>query len=42
MLVIGELNLRTIAESRSSGTVLPLHDSSQTRAALGEVETVVL
>ncbi|HVS01158.1 MAG TPA: carbon-nitrogen hydrolase family protein, partial [Thermoanaerobaculia bacterium] len=30
MMVIGELNLRTIEESRNSGTVLPLEDSRRT------------
>ena len=29
MMVIGELNLRTILEARTSGTVIPLHDSQQ-------------
>jgi predicted amidohydrolase len=42
MMVIGELNLRTIAESRSAGTVLPLNDSSGTAAALGTIEVVKL
>ena len=29
-MIIGELNLDTISESRSSGTVLPLRDSQLT------------
>jgi predicted amidohydrolase len=39
-MVIGELNLETIAESRHAGTVVPLHDSRAT-AALVANPTVV-
>jgi hypothetical protein len=28
-MVIGELNLKTIVDTKSGGTVLPLHDSSR-------------
>jgi predicted amidohydrolase len=42
MIVIGELNLKTIAESRSAGTVLPLRDSGSTAGALARIETVQL
>lgn len=40
MMVIGELNLKTIVESRSSGTVLPLHDSRRTAEVVSELEIV--
>ncbi|MEO7359181.1 MAG: carbon-nitrogen hydrolase family protein [Gemmatimonadaceae bacterium] len=40
MMVIGELNLRTIAESRESGTVIPLYDSRDIDAAV--VEPVIV
>jgi len=42
MMVIGELNLKTIAESRLTGTVLPLRDSQTTAevASNAEVFTV--
>ncbi len=39
-MVIGELNLRTIVETRASGTVLPLHDSLRTAAAVARMEVV--
>lgn len=42
MMVIGELNLRTIIESRSSGTVLPLHDSRRTAALVAKPEVITL
>lgn len=42
MMVVGELNLKTIVESRSSGTVLPLHDSQRTAALVAETEVVTL
>lgn len=42
MMVIGELNLRTISESRESGTVIPLFDSINVHEAVGEPEVVVL
>jgi predicted amidohydrolase len=41
-MVIGELNLRTIIESRESGTVIPLHDSRDVMSAVGEPEIVSL
>lgn len=40
MMVIGELNLRTIVETRASGTVLPLHDSHRTGAVVARPEVV--
>jgi predicted amidohydrolase len=42
MMVIGELNLKTIVESRSSGTVLPLNDSRRTNALVDQLEVVRL
>ena len=42
MMVIGELNLKTINESRSSGTVLPLNDSQHTKELISHVEVVSL
>lgn len=42
MMVIGELNLRTIAESRESGTVIPLYDSRDIHTAVGEPQIVTL
>lgn len=42
MLVIGEINLETIMESRKSGTVLPLLDSVRTTSLLQDVEVVRL
>ena len=38
MMVIGELNLATIQDSRSSGTVLPLHDSRNTAEVLATLQ----
>jgi len=38
MMVIGELNLSTIQDSRSSGTVLPLHDSRNTAEVLASLQ----
>ncbi|MBI4482312.1 MAG: carbon-nitrogen hydrolase family protein [Acidobacteria bacterium] len=40
MMVIGELNLKTIAESRSSGTVLPLLESRRTAEIVSRLEVV--
>lgn len=40
MMVIGELNLNTILDTRGSGTVLPLHDSHRT-AKLVESPAVI-
>ena len=42
MIVIGELNLTTILESRTRGTVLPLLDNARTAAATAHIETKVL
>ena len=38
MMVIGELNLRTIVEARESGTVIPLYDSRDIDAAVRQPE----
>lgn len=40
MMVIGELNLKTILETRTSGTVLPLHGSQRTGALVARPEVV--
>jgi predicted amidohydrolase len=42
MMVIGELNLRTIMESRGNGTVLPLLDSRRTAELVTHSEVVSL
>ncbi len=42
MMVIGELNLKTIQEGRESGTVLPLRDSKRTQDLLATTELVKL
>jgi predicted amidohydrolase len=42
MMVIGELNLRTIEDSRSTGTVLPLLDSRRTAELVRNPEVVPL
>jgi predicted amidohydrolase len=42
MMVIGDLNLETILQSRISGTVLPLNDSRNTLEMLKNVEEVAL
>jgi predicted amidohydrolase len=42
MMVIGELNLKTITESRTNGTVLPLTDSLRSAAVAAKSEVVVL
>jgi predicted amidohydrolase len=42
MMVIGELDLETIGQSRSTGTVLPLNDSLITATMLQQVEEVAL
>lgn len=42
MMVIAELDLRTIHESRTRGTVLPLHDSVRTADRTAHVEIVTL
>lgn len=41
-IVIGELNLATIDESRTFGTVLPLNDSRHTQALIENLEVVTL
>src|SRR3970282_661900 len=41
-MVIGELNLATIQESRREGTVLPLRDSARTDEVLAQMEMVKL
>lgn len=41
-MVIGELNLRTIEESRSHGTVLPLLDSKRTQELIKKISIVNL
>ncbi len=42
MLVIGDLNLETILQSRTTGTVLPLNDSRNTMEIVSNVEEVTL
>ena len=42
MMVVGELNLNTIEESRQSGTVLPLLDSEQSGKVAERLEVVRL
>ncbi len=42
MMVIGELNLRTIVDSRGNGTVLPLKDSRRTAELVARSEVVTL
>lgn len=42
MMVIGDLNMETIRQSLTNGTVLPLNDSRNTAAMLANVEEVVL
>ncbi len=42
MMVIGELNLKTISESRASGTVLPLLDSRRTAELVAKPEIIAL
>ncbi len=41
-MVIGELNLVTIEESRTQGTVLPLLDSGRTKGLVGSLKSVKL
>ncbi len=41
-MVIGEMNLNTILDTRSSGTVIPLLDSERTASIVADVETVRL
>jgi predicted amidohydrolase len=42
MMVIGELNMKTIVESRESGTVLPLRDSQHSDDVAAKLEVVEL
>jgi hypothetical protein len=42
MMVIGELNLRTIADTRSNGTVLPLTDSLRSSEMTSHVEIITV
>lgn len=42
MMVIGELNLRTISESRNNGTVLPLLDSVRSESIAADADIVTL
>ncbi len=42
MMVIGELNLKTIADTRSNGTVLPLIDSRRSSEIASHVEIVTV
>jgi hypothetical protein len=42
MMVIGELNLHTISETRVSGTVLPLLDSHRSKELIGTPEILRL
>lgn len=42
MMVIGELNLKTITETRSFGTVLPLLDSRRTAEFVSPTEVITL
>jgi predicted amidohydrolase len=42
MMVIGDLNLETILQTRTSGTVLPLNDSRNTARMLEHIEELAL
>ena len=42
MMVIGELNLNTIADARETGTVLPLLDSARSGSVTAETEIIIL
>ena len=42
MMVIGDLNLETIQQARTTGTVLPLNDSRNTARMLEEIEEMAL
>lgn len=39
-MIIAELNLKTIQESRTGGTVMPLRDSSTTAEVVSTLEEV--
>lgn len=41
-MIIGELDMRTIEQSRTFGTVLPLNDSRHTQELVADVDEVVL
>ncbi len=41
-LIVGELDMRTIEQSRSFGTVLPLNDSHHTKELIKDIDEVVL
>jgi hypothetical protein len=40
MMVIGELNMSTILDTRTTGTVLPLFDSRRSREIAARVEMI--
>jgi len=40
MMVVGELNMKTILDTRTTGTVLPLHDSQRSADIGSQVEVV--
>ena len=42
MMVVGELNLQTILDTRTSGTVIPLYDSRNTAAIVSSLEEIRL
>ena len=42
MMVIGDLNLETILQARTTGTVLPLNDSRNTAKMLEQLEELPL
>lgn len=42
MMVIGDLNLETIQQTRTTGTVLPLNDSRNTARMLDQIEEIPL
>lgn len=42
MMIVGELNLKTILDTRSAGTVLPLMDSRNSSEIASQVEVVML
>jgi hypothetical protein len=42
MMVIGDVNLTTIAEGRRTGTVLPLRDSERSAIVASKLEVVKL
>jgi predicted amidohydrolase len=42
MMIVGELNMSTILDTRTAGTVLPLLDSKRSREIASNVETVAL